>query len=336
MARRSRSRKPSELPATLRPAAAPAPETLKWHAADNAGNAELPKRLAADYPAAPMISPRLCALPLERCVSGCACAARPSLRIRLLRLWPDLYIALLWRAALVGYVPFDSEVWSRASCSRTSRSSLQLADPEPTTPSSHQSMRPYGFGSAASLLPKQIDGVRILGIDVPGFGVPTHAEAKDVLVWRDAHYARTKRNWTGPSARGGRSERPTVTCWAKCFRPIHWDRYVARAAGPSAGPVVPTREWRELYAALDCAVAAAIHPQYAASCREFAAAGRPIVGSRRGLRWHRELARRHRSGVRHRPGQGRRRQEQIPPGHRRSTGSQANQGTGHRLRLRRL
>jgi chlorophyllide a reductase subunit Y len=49
--------------------------------------------------------------------------------------------------------------------------------------------------------------------------------------------------------------------------------------GLAAGPVVPTREWRELYAALDCAVVAAIHPFYTASFREFTAAGRGIVGS---------------------------------------------------------
>ncbi len=49
--------------------------------------------------------------------------------------------------------------------------------------------------------------------------------------------------------------------------------------GLAAGPVVPTREWRELYAALDCAVVAAIHPFYTASIREFQAAGRPVVGS---------------------------------------------------------
>jgi chlorophyllide a reductase subunit Y len=49
--------------------------------------------------------------------------------------------------------------------------------------------------------------------------------------------------------------------------------------GLAAGPVVPTREWRELYAALDCAAVAAIHPFYTASVREFAAAGRSIVGS---------------------------------------------------------
>jgi chlorophyllide a reductase subunit Y len=49
--------------------------------------------------------------------------------------------------------------------------------------------------------------------------------------------------------------------------------------GLAAGPVVPTREWRELYAALDGSVIAAIHPFYTASIREFEAAGRPIVGS---------------------------------------------------------
>jgi chlorophyllide a reductase subunit Y len=43
--------------------------------------------------------------------------------------------------------------------------------------------------------------------------------------------------------------------------------------------VVPTREWRELYAALDCAAVAAIHPFYTASVREFEAAGRTVVGS---------------------------------------------------------
>ena len=49
--------------------------------------------------------------------------------------------------------------------------------------------------------------------------------------------------------------------------------------GLAAGPTVPTREWRELYAALDCACVAAIHPFYTASIREFEAAGRCVVGS---------------------------------------------------------
>ena len=49
--------------------------------------------------------------------------------------------------------------------------------------------------------------------------------------------------------------------------------------GLAAGPVVPCREWRELYAALDCGAVAAIHPFYTAAVREFEAAGRPVVGS---------------------------------------------------------
>jgi hypothetical protein len=42
------------------------------------------------------------------------------------------------------------------------------------------------------LLPKEINGVRIVGIDVPGFGVPTHAEAKDVLAGAMLRYARNE------------------------------------------------------------------------------------------------------------------------------------------------
>jgi len=49
--------------------------------------------------------------------------------------------------------------------------------------------------------------------------------------------------------------------------------------GLAAGPVLPAREWREMYAALDCGAVAAIHPFYTATLREFNAAGRPAVGS---------------------------------------------------------
>jgi chlorophyllide a reductase subunit Y len=49
--------------------------------------------------------------------------------------------------------------------------------------------------------------------------------------------------------------------------------------GLACGPVVPTREWRELYAALDCVAVAALHPFYTASVREFEAAGRVVVPS---------------------------------------------------------
>jgi chlorophyllide a reductase subunit Y len=131
------------------------------------------------------------------------------------------------------------------------------------------------------LLPKQINGVRIIGIDVPGFGVPTHAEAKDVLAGAMLRYARTEVE-QGPvqAPRGGRSDRPTVTLVGEMFPadPVGIGRML-EPLGLAAGPVVPTREWRELYAALDGAVVAAIHPFYTAALREFDTAGRPIVGS---------------------------------------------------------
>jgi chlorophyllide a reductase subunit Y len=131
------------------------------------------------------------------------------------------------------------------------------------------------------LLPKEINGVRIIGIDVPGFGVPTHAEAKDVLAGAMLKYARNEA-LQGPvqAPRGGRNSKPTVTLVGEMFPadPVGIGMML-EPLGLAAGPVVPTREWRELYAALDGAVVAAIHPFYTASLREFAAAGRTIVGS---------------------------------------------------------
>ena len=80
--------------------------------------------------------------------------------------------------------------------------------------------------------------------------------------------------------RGGKTDKPTVTLVGEMFPadPIGIGRLL-EPLGLAAGPVVPTREWRELYAALDCAAVAAIHPFYTASFREFEIAGRGIVGS---------------------------------------------------------
>jgi chlorophyllide a reductase subunit Y len=131
------------------------------------------------------------------------------------------------------------------------------------------------------LLPKEINGVRIIGIDVPGFGVPTHAEAKDVLAGAMLRYARTEAE-SGPVAapRQARSDKPTITLLGEMFPadPAGIAQMIA-PMGLAVGTVVPTREWRELYAALDCDAVAAIHPFYTASIREFQAAGRPVVGS---------------------------------------------------------
>ena len=123
--------------------------------------------------------------------------------------------------------------------------------------------------------------MRIIGIDVPGFGVPTHAEAKDVLAGAMLKYARNEAEaGPVPAPRNGSSDRPTVTLLGEMFPadPVGIGMML-EPLGLAAGPVVPTREWRELYSALDCAVVAAIHPFYTASVREFEAAGRSVVGS---------------------------------------------------------
>jgi chlorophyllide a reductase subunit Y len=131
------------------------------------------------------------------------------------------------------------------------------------------------------LLPSEINGVRIVGIDVPGFGIPTHAEAKDVLAGAMLNYARREIE-AGPvqAPERGRSDRPTVALLGEMFPadPMMIGAMLS-PMGLAAGPVVPCREWRELYAALDSGVCAAIHPFYTAAVREFQAAGRPIVGS---------------------------------------------------------
>jgi len=83
-----------------------------------------------------------------------------------------------------------------------------------------------------------------------------------------------------PRPTGGTADRPAVALLGEMFPvdPVMIGQMLA-PMGLAAGPVVPCREWRELYAALDCGVAAAIHPFYTASVREFQAAGRTVVGS---------------------------------------------------------
>lgn len=183
----------------------------------------------------------------------------------------------------VGYVPFDSESLVTGKLYEDIRDAVhEMADPERYDAIVVTNLCvPTASGVPLRLLPKEIDGVRIIGIDVPGFGVPTHAEAKDVLAGAMLQYARQEAE-QGPVAapRTGPSDRPTVTLVGEMFPvdPVTIGRML-EPMGLAAGPVVPTREWRELYAALDCAAVAAIHPFYTASFREFSAAGRPIVGS---------------------------------------------------------
>lgn len=183
----------------------------------------------------------------------------------------------------VGYVPFNSETLVTGKLFEDIREAVfKLADPALYDAVVIINLCvPTASGVPLQILPKEINGVRVIGIDVPGFGVPTHAEAKDVLAAAMLRYARSEAE-SGPvqAPRGGRSTKPTITLLGEMFPadPVIIGMML-EPMGLAAGPVVPTREWRELYSALDCAAVAAIHPFYTASIREFDAAGRGIVGS---------------------------------------------------------
>ena len=185
----------------------------------------------------------------------------------------------------VGYVPFDSESLVTGKLFEDIRESVHtLADPKKYDAVVVINLCvPTASGVPLDLLPKEINGVRIIGIDVPGFGVPTHAEAKDVLAAAMLKYARAEAA-AGPVARprGGDSAEklPSIALLGEIFPvdAIIIDRLL-RPLGIAAGPVVPTREWRELYGAMACDAAAMLHPFYVASQREFQAAGRPVIGS---------------------------------------------------------
>lgn len=183
----------------------------------------------------------------------------------------------------VGYVPFNSETLVTGKLFEDIKESVEaLADPEKYDAIVVTNLCvPTASGVPLRLLPDQINGVRIVGIDVPGFGVPTHAEAKDILAGAMLAYARRECEAGAVQAPEGRdTSKPSVTLLGEMFPadPMSIDALLS-PMGLSAGPCVPTREWRELYGALDGVAVAAIHPFYTASIREFAKAGRPVVGS---------------------------------------------------------
>jgi chlorophyllide a reductase subunit Y len=253
-------------------------------AAASAGKSEVLDRYASDYPVGPHDQPQsMCpafgslrvGLRMRRTatvLSGSACCVYG------LTFTSHFYGA----RRTVGYVPFNSETLVTGKLFEDIREAVyKLADPELyDTVIVTNLCVPTASGVPLQLLPKEIDGVRIIGIDVPGFGVPTHAEAKDVLAGAMLKYARGEAEQGPVTAPATQSDRPTITLLGEMFPadPVGIGMMLA-PLGLAAGPVVPTREWRELYAALDCAAVAAIHPYYTASVREFRAAGRAVVGS---------------------------------------------------------
>ena len=262
-----------------------APAERMEAAARAAGMGGTLDRYAADYPKGPHDKPQS------------MCPAFGSLRVglRMRRVATVLsgsaccvyglsFVSHFYRARRsVGYVPFNSETLVTGKLFEDIRAAVHdLADPARYDAIVVTNLCvPTASGVPLRLLPKAIDGVRIVGIDVPGFGVPTHAEAKDILAGAMLDYARGEVE-AGPVARpaAGRSDRPAVALLGEMFPadPMTIGGLLA-PLGLAAGPVVPCREWRELYGALDCAVAAAIHPFYTATIREFQAAGRGVVGS---------------------------------------------------------
>jgi chlorophyllide a reductase subunit Y len=254
-------------------------------AARAAGAAEVLDRYAEDYPTGPHDQPQsMCpafgslrvGLRMKRVatvLSGSACCV-----------YGLTFVSHFYGARRsVGYVPFNSETLVTGKLFEDIRESVhEMADPDRFDAIVVTNLCvPTASGVPLRLLPSEINGVRVVGIDVPGFGIPTHAEAKDVLAGAMLNYARQEVE-AGPVAapESGVSDRPTVTLLGEMFPadPMMIGAMLA-PMGLAAGPVVPCREWRELYAALDCGAVAAIHPFYTAAVREFEAAGRPIVGS---------------------------------------------------------
>ncbi|MEO1532437.1 MAG: chlorophyllide a reductase subunit Y [Pseudomonadota bacterium] len=253
-------------------------------AAAKAGKADILRQFAEDYPQGPHDKPQsMCpafgslrvGLRMKRTatvLSGSACCVYG------LTFTSHFYGA----KRSVGYVPFSSETLVTGKLYEDIREAvIQMADPERYDAIVVTNLCvPTASGVPLQLLPKEVNGVRVVGIDVPGFGVPTHAEAKDVLAGAMLAYARGEVEAGPVQAPATRTAEPTVTLLGEMFPvdPVTIGRMLA-PMGLAAGPVVPTREWRELYAALDGACVAAIHPFYTASIREFRKAGRPVIGS---------------------------------------------------------
>ncbi len=253
-------------------------------AARDAGKSDVLDQYAADYPVGPHDQPQsMCpafgslrvGLRMKRTatvLSGSACCVYG------LTFTSHFYGA----RRTVGYVPFSSETLVTGKLFEDIKEAVEdLADPENYDAIVVTNLCvPTASGVPLRLLKKQINGVRIIGIDVPGFGIPTHAEAKDVLAGAMLQYAREEVAAGPVAAPKERSDKPSVALLGEMFPadPVVIGQML-EPLGLAAGPVVPTREWRELYAALDCSVAAAIHPFYTASIREFEAAGRPVIGS---------------------------------------------------------
>ena len=244
--------------------------SLREAASENAETSSVLDRYAKDYPLGPHDQPQsMCpafgslrvGLRMKRTatiLSGSACCVYG------LTFTSHFYGA----RRSVGYVPFNSETLVTGKLFEDIRDAVhELADPERfDTVVVTNLCVPTASGVPLRLLPKEINGVRVIGIDVPGFGIPTHAEAKDVLAGAMLKYAREEVQ-NGPVQApqskndqvktANNQEIQTLTLLGEMFPadPMIIQKMI-EPLGLKVGSTVPTREWRELYTALDCAIVA--------------------------------------------------------------------------------
>ena len=255
-------------------------------AAEAAGKSETLERYAADYPQGPHDQPQsMCpafgslrvGLRMRRTatiLSGSACCVYG------LTFTSHFYGA----RRTVGYVPFNSETLVTGKLFEDIREAVyKIAKPEDYDAIVITNLCvPDGIGRAAAIAAERDQRRSHHRHRRAGFRCSDACRSQGRARRRDAEIcARGNRAGAGPgAARRAQTTRPTVTLLGEMFPadPVGIGMML-EPMGLAAGPVVPTREWRELYAALDCAVVAAIHPFYTASLREFETARRPIVGS---------------------------------------------------------
>jgi chlorophyllide a reductase subunit Y len=187
-------------------------------AASRAGKSATLERYARDYPAGPHDQPQsMCpafgslrvGLRMRRTatvLSGSACCVYG------LTFTSHFYGA----KRTVGYVPFSSETLVTGKLFEDIRqAAFDLADPDKYDALVLINLCvPTASGVPLDLLPDEINGVRVIGIDVPGFGVPTHAEAKDVLAGAMLRYAR-KEAEHGPVAAPREGRKASCSPWIR-------------------------------------------------------------------------------------------------------------------------
>ena len=194
-------------------------------AARAAGQSELLDKYAADYPQGPHDKPQS------------MCPAFGSLRVglRMRRVATVLsgsaccvygltFVSHFYGARRsVGYVPFNSETLVTGKLFEDIRDSVhELADPDRYDAIVVTNLCvPTASGVPLRLLPDEINGVRIVGIDVPGFGIPTHAEAK--TYWQAlCSTMRVRKLKRAPwrARNEARQTCPRYRFWVKCSQPI--------------------------------------------------------------------------------------------------------------------